>query len=258
MGAVSAGLLAVCACALALFAALWLLLRDTSELDGAVAKRGAPPVASVREEGPTLRVERPEAAASEPASAPPVTAPQPPEGQEPAPTGVLRVEVVDRNGAALEGLSVFARRGAKERVEQHTDATGLARFEPLEASLWQVLVGDHERPLVAANSLELPAGQIEFLRVQVLQPLTELDVEVVDEAGRPAPGVAVRTRCDKGGVSRGVTDPSGRVRLRHVALGMVRVFANDERLGRGNRALEISEGERPSVVIALATRPTVR
>jgi hypothetical protein len=33
------------------------------------------------------------------------------------------------------------------------------------------------------------------------------------------------------------------------------VFANDERLGRGNRALEIAAGERSKVQINLATRP---
>lgn len=257
MGAARTVLLVVGALAVALSAVLWLQLRQPHEGGEAAATASSAEAPASAGGAASARVELPDAPVDESTAAPEaVTAPAPP--VDAAPVGALRVEVVDLNGVALEGLSVFARRGAKERVEQHTDATGLARFEPMEASLWQVLVGDHERPLVAANSLELPAGQVEFLRVQVLQPLTELDVEVVDEAGRPAPGVAVRTRCDKGGVSRGLTDPSGRVRLRHVALGMVRVFANDERLGRGNRALEIAEGERPSVVIALATRQTVR
>lgn len=172
-----------------------------------------------------------------------------------AASGTLQVEVFDVDGAALTDFVLFAQRGAKERREQRTDASGLARFEALELGAWSLLLGDHERPLLPPTPVEVREGEGPLLRLALSAPLTELEVEVVDEAGRPAPNVALRTRCERGGVSRGVTDHAGRAVLRHVSLGPVRVFANEEHLGRGNRALEIAAGERPKVQIALATRP---
>jgi hypothetical protein len=171
------------------------------------------------------------------------------------PVGTLRVEVFDVDGAALTDVVLLAQRGIKERREQRTDASGLARFEALEVGAWTLFLSDHERPLLPPTPVEVREGEDPLLRLALSAPLTALEVEVVDEAGRPAPNVELRTRCERGGVSRGVTDHAGRAVLRHVSLGPVRVFANDERLGRGNRALEIAAGERPKVQINLATRP---
>ncbi len=170
------------------------------------------------------------------------------------PTGRLRVEVFDVNGEPLTEFVVYAQRGAKERVEQLTDGSGLARFESIDAGAWNVALGDFERPLLPPTPVEVRAGEDLLVRLALAAPLTEIEVEVFDAAGRPAPGVDLRTRCERGGVSRGVTDFAGRAVLKHVSLGVVRVFANDARLGRGNRALEIEMFERPKVQIALATR----
>jgi len=200
------------------------------------------------------RVELPAAAASAP-DAPAAAEPAPAQAPSAAPSGRVRVEVVSVDGAALADFALFAQRGAKQRTEQLTDASGLARFEALEVGAWNLLLGDHERPLAPPFALEVHEGENELVRLTLGAPLTELEVEVFDEAGRPAPNVALHTRCERGGVSRGVTDHAGRAVLRHVALGPVRVFANDEHLGRGNRALEIAAGERPKVQLALATRP---
>lgn len=261
-GAARMALLATSAGAAALvvlLALLWLRSDGGESASGAGQPNDALPAASRPLSSPDGVV------LSEPPTAPrtattPAPAPAPvstPVEKAQASQGSLRVEVVGADGAGLEGLAVYVQRGAQERVEQFSDASGLARFPALEAGAWTVLAGDHERAL-AQTAAEVLAERDVLVRVELREPLTEVDVEVVDEAGRPAPGVELKTRCERGGVSRAVTDHAGRARLRHVSLGVVRVFATDERLGRGNRALEIGAGERPSIVIALATRDSVR
>lgn len=252
-GATWALLAAGALAAVVVLAVLLSLRRESDPASAAQPQADAPlapaaPAASPRVELPVAVADPTGAPASAPAAAP-----------APAPaataSGGVRVEVFDVDGAALTDFVLLAQRGLKERREQRTDASGLARFEALEVGAWTLLLSDHERPLGPPVPLEVRAGEDEFLRLTLSAPLTEIEVEVFDEAGRPAPNVALRTRCERGGVSRGVTDHAGRAVLRHVSLGPVRVFANDERLGRGNRALEIAAGERPKVQIALATRP---
>jgi hypothetical protein len=253
-GGATWALLATGALAALVLLALVLSLRREADTPSVAQPRSEAPLAPAAEVA-APRVELPGVGAT-PTSAP---APAPAAALAPAPaaapSGGVRVEIFDVDGAALTDFVLLAQRGIKERREQRTDASGLARFEALEVGAWTLFLSDHERPLLPPTPVEVREGEDPLLRLALSAPLTELEVEVVDEAGRPAPNVALRTRCERGGVSRGVTDHAGRAVLRHVSLGPVRVFANDERLGRGNRALEIAAGERPKVQINLATRP---
>lgn len=246
---------ALAALALVVLVLVLALSRGQPAEPGAAARpsRAAPGAATSEAGGGAApRVEAPAASAELP---PVVAAEEAKLGAPAASVGTLRIEVLDVNGAPLAEFPLFVERGATQRREQLTDASGLARFDALELGAWRVLLGDHERPLLPATPVELREGEAPLVRLALSAPLTEVEVEVLDEAGRPAPNVALRTRCARGGVSRGVTDHAGRAVLRHVSLGPVRVFATDERLGRGNRAVEIAAGERPKVQVALANRP---
>lgn len=166
-------------------------------------------------------------------------------------TGRLKIEVLDSAGAALPDLPVYLANTNAPAFEVATDFSGLADFAAVPSGDWRVRVGGPQHPLVPELSLQVPEGEIVERRVTLAVALVELDVELLDDAGRPAPNVAVKARCEKGGEPRATTDSAGRATLRYVQPGPVRVFANDELLGRGNRIVELEPGVRASVQFAL-------
>lgn len=204
----------------------------------------APPTASSPERA-AARVSEAKAPALESAAPPPVI---------PLRTGRLKLEVLDSAGAALAQLPVYATCPGSPPVEVATDFSGLADFASLEAGAWRVRIGGPQHPLVPELAIELLEDAIVTHRAQLPVALVELDVEVLDEAGRPAPNVALKARCERGGEPRATTDSAGRATLRHVQPGPVRVFANDEQLGRANRIVELEAGQRASVQLALRRR----
>jgi hypothetical protein len=194
-------------------------------------------------------------AAEGPAETPSAT----PRAPEPEPTaapgiGALQVEVVDAAGAPLVELAVHLARNGRAVLEARTDTVGLAHFPTVEAGAWAIRVGGDDLPLVPERAVEIGVGARGPVSIEIPFALVEVDVQVSDDAGRPAPNVALRARCDRGGEPTGVTDHAGRATLRFVQPGMVRVFAQDAHLGRGNQILDVNTTERASAVIALRRR----
>lgn len=177
--------------------------------------------------------------------------PPPPAAVEEPRTGRLKIEVLDSAGAALPELPVYLANTNAPAFEIATDFSGLADFAAVPSGEWRVRLGGPQHPLVPQIALQVPESEIVEKRVTVEVALVEVDVELLDDAGRPAPNVAVRARCEKGGEPRATTDSAGRATLRYVQPGPVRFFANDELLGRGNRIVELEPGVRATVQFAL-------
>ncbi len=224
-------------------------LEQAATADAAVARDTAPAASGVRAPSPA-EITRPATTKSENASAAqPAAAPTPA-----ALVGSLQVEIVDAAGAPLAEFPVHLARGGRATLEEPTDLSGLATFSAVEAGAWAIRVGGAEWPLLPERAVELAADAALRERIEIPFALVEVDVQVTDDAGRPAPNVALRARCERGGEPRGVTDHAGRATIRFVKPGTVRVFAQDEHLGRGNQVLEVGALERAQVQISLRRR----
>lgn len=225
----------------------------TGETASGGSRRATPSTPAAAPEEPAELLGRTAAEANGAASMAPV---EPPIAADaPARVGRLKVEVLDASGAALADMPVYLSRAGSTPLALATDFSGLADFAPLDVGDWLVRVGGSQHPLAPENSVAVAQGAVVSHRVQLTVALVELEVEVSDEAGRPAPNVALKARCERGGEPRATTDAAGRATLRHVQPGPVRVFASDEQLGRGNRIVEVELSTRASVQIALRRKP---
>lgn len=233
----------------ALLVAGWWWLGGADEPAAGFEQAATASASGARDPSPAAPGERAPSPAqiTRPATAPSESAPDAPPAVAPpraARVGSLQVEVFDAAGAPLAELPVHLARGGSATLEERTDLSGRASFPALEAGAWAIRVGGAERPLVAERAVQLAADAALRERIEIPFALVELDVQVTDDAGRPAPNVALRARCDRGGEPHGVTDHAGRATLRFVPPGVVRVFAQDEHLGRGNQVLEVGAPER--------------
>lgn len=167
----------------------------------------------------------------------------------------LRVEVVDRVGAPIPGVSVSAPSGTKP-----TDASGVVRFDGLPKG--PVSIGAHDAGRVfGAASVEIVAGVEARLTVRELDGVT-LDVSVVDADGDAVPFAEIHVReahqptewadVSDDGEQRldPFTDVLGRRTCARVTPGSVHVTATARgRLAKAD--VEVRDGERRSLRLEL-------
>ena len=127
-------------------------------------------------------------------------------------TAAISGTLVDAEGQALPRARVLARSEARPHEQHRAEASdGTFAFEGLAEGPYAVRAIQDGRELVRVEGVEPGAS----VALELPAALRDVELELVDEAGRPRAGVEV----DGGPFSRQRSDAEGRVRAQRVAPG---------------------------------------
>jgi hypothetical protein len=173
-----------------------------------------------------------------------------------APTGTLTLCLVHADGRAVPDLdlALVPLAGGRSWLAR-TNGGGCLRYDGLPQGDYELHLGDPLFPTLPPQPLAFRADDPPPPPL-VLPELHEFEVRVLDPAGHPVVQAEVVGLGRPGGRHRGRTAEDGRVRLRHLAPGTLRLLASHD-LGRADLLVEVGPGRAASVELVLR-RPEIR
>lgn len=170
-----------------------------------------------------------------------------------SPTGFIDGFVRHADGRPAEGVQVTLEPLLEGAVQSDsTGASGEYLFLNVRDGEYRISFGPPEQPLLPARELFFRAPMMQ-VTPQVLPPLVELHVIVVDEEGRRVEAVTLDGYGSNGGHVHALTDLQGEARIDFLPPGNYRVSARAED-GR-HAQLEVELGLDPPIEHTVRLRP---
>lgn len=166
-------------------------------------------------------------------------------------TTVIRGQLVDAQGAPLEGVELLVRDdvpGSEAHTRLRTDASGAFALDALRGRKNRIFVGDAAYPWTPPIDVDAsgPDRTLEPIRLE----LHAASFQVNRADGLPASGARLEGIGLEGGRFAVDVDADGRARVTTLLRGRWRVNASDPTHGRANRAVEVPlENDEPVLLM---------
>ena len=160
------------------------------------------------------------------------------------PAGFLEGAITDPLGVPQEDVPVtLIAMPEGTRRTTRTDYAGLFRFEEVLDGPYELLVGLVESPLIPERkSIAFRAPSMSLPNIE-LPPLAGLELRVADDLNRSIPGVEVRASGSRGGSFTKKTDAEGRVSLRNIPEGRLRISFHHPDYKASRAHIDLKKGE---------------
>jgi len=160
------------------------------------------------------------------------------------PAGFIEGVITDPRGVPQENvpITLIAMPEGTERTTQ-TDYSGVYRFEVVLDGPYELLVGLVKSPLIPERkSIAFRAPSLSLPNIE-LPPLAGLDLRVADDLNRSIQGVEVRASGSRGGSFTKKTDAEGRVSLRNIPEGRLRISFHHPDYKASRAHIDLKKGE---------------